>query len=834
MPKLLPFLALLSLPSLLVAEPIPLARGGQPAATIVLPDKPHERLKLAADELQGYVRKVCGVELPVRADGKRVSGAGLYIGPCEPSLPSDLPAATLNPETYAIRVREGNVFFAGRHPTPTYFAVASFIEDALGVRWFAPGDTWEYVPTGKPGELTVEAREIVKTPDTSPRIWSGHAWVDSWRRWNLRNKTVLSEVVPRRQFQNFLHRVFPPDKYAKTNPDFFPLIADKRWIPPADGSHWRPCESNPEVLRLTAEYARKWFDEHPTVDSFSLGMDDISHLCSCPGCRRLDPRPDSYEKREFSDRHYKFVNAVAREVAKTHPDRYIGTLIYAIARKLPETVPKLEDNVFGFITETSALWWQPGRQDADHELTREWRKRCKHLSRYDYYGMGTFTPRFYPHSMAEQVKFDKSLGLEGMYTEVYTFLPHTAPMIWAFAKLQWDASLDIDALLREFHAKMFGRAAGTMGRYFDLLEKSWNTPRPGREGWVHRNIVRQALAMSPEDVDAGMALLAQAMKEADSDAARQRIDTIRAALQYAGYAIKAHALSQACLSGRVTNAQEAATALSRAEEIMRLAADREPFWAEAMKRPDLLGENLRGLGGQGYLVTGQVARLEVGATVGALAALAWYAQNAPGELAKIRARFVETAPASDAANAVRAYLSVQETKPPNLLMNPGFEDRGENVDKAEKDWETKGAPKGWSLWSRQGDSEFKVRSGVGLSGSAAATISGGSGGTYLQAVKAQPGQRYLCVAWGKTVGSGGRMIGQFGVRFQKPDGSWHPRRDLEPQVSLVPAEDWQPLILFVTVPDGAGQFVIMPGAPPLGPGASVLFDDVAVYRLLEK
>jgi hypothetical protein len=311
------------------------------------------------------------------------------------------------------------------------------------------------VPRGTRGELTVQVRDVVKAPDTSPRIWSGHAWNGDWEAWNLRNKTVLSEVVPRRQFQNFLHRVFPPEKYAETHPEYYPLIGGKRWIPEPGDSAWRPCESNPEVLRLTVEYARQWFDEHPNVDSFSLGMDDISHLCSCPNCRAMDPHPDSYEKWEFSDRHYKFVNAVAREAAKTHPDRYIGTLIYSIARKPPETVPKLEDNVFGFITETSAAWWMPGLKEEDHALTREWARRCKHLSRYDYYGFGTMTPRFYPHHMAEQVKFDKSLGLEGMYTEVYTFLPDTAPMIWAFAKLQWEHTLSVDALLDEFYAKMF-------------------------------------------------------------------------------------------------------------------------------------------------------------------------------------------------------------------------------------------------------------------------------------------------------------------------------------------------------------------------------------------
>jgi len=191
---------------------VTIAADGKAGATIVLQADAPDRLRQAAVDLRKYVEKRCGVTLPLKSDGSRVDGAGLYIGQCEPSLPTDPPGADLNPETYAIRVRDGSVFFSGRYPTPAAFAVYSFIETALGVRWFAPGTDWEYVPPSSPGSLAVTVEERVKTPDTSPRIWSGHAWRPSWRRWNLRNKTVSGEVTPRRQFQNFLYRVFPPDK----------------------------------------------------------------------------------------------------------------------------------------------------------------------------------------------------------------------------------------------------------------------------------------------------------------------------------------------------------------------------------------------------------------------------------------------------------------------------------------------------------------------------------------------------------------------------------------------------------------------------------------------
>lgn len=810
------------------AVPITLAHAGEPTATIVLPPNAEPMLEGGARDLQHYVKAICGVELPISRDGARVQGVELYLGPCEPTTEADLPDKTLNPETYAIRVRDGSIFFTGRYPTPVRFAVSSFIEDVLGVRWFAPGELWEYVPTGTAGELIVDVHDVVKTPDTSPRIWSGHAWTEDWNLWNLRNKTVMGEVVPRRQFQNFLQRVFPPEQYATEHPEYYPLIDGKRWIPGPEDRYWRPCESNPDVIRLTVEYARRWFDEHPDIDSFSLGMDDISHLCGCENCRAWDAAPDAYERREFSDRHYKFVNIVAREIAKTHPDRYIGTLIYSIARKPPQTVPKLEDNVFGFITETSALWFDQARKQADHDITREWARRCKHLSRYDYYGFACITPRFYPHHVDEQIKFDKSLGLEGMYIEVYTFLPNTAPMIWATAKLQWDHTLNIDALLDEFYQRMFGDAASTMKAYFDLLERSYNSPREPH-GWEHRNIRAQAVAISPEAVDEGFRLLDKAFAETTDQRVRERIDIVRGGLQYGSYIIRAYDLSQKLLASPVTDRESAERALAMTERLAKLSAERERFWAEAEKRDDLLGANLRGLLGIGYLVTGQAPEVEKGGPIAAMRLLAWYADKAPDELEAIANRLKQGH--GQVAQIVDAILWVKTHNPPNLLVNGDFEDLSMNDNPPETDWSTTSAPKGWSIWARSTAARFAVVRGQGRQGNAAA-ISGPDGGVYMQTREVRPGERYLCMAWVRIDPAEALTNAELCVRFRTPQGAWHPRADVEPSIYAVPGQtDWQPLVLLVEVPEGAESQVPMLGTGSHPEGARTLFDDAALYRL---
>jgi hypothetical protein len=101
------------------AETISLVKEGAATATIVMPADPAPEIGSAAAELSAYVAKMCGVALPIRADGKPVEGTGLYLGACDLSRASDLPVVATGRESFAreafaIRVREGNVFFAGR------------------------------------------------------------------------------------------------------------------------------------------------------------------------------------------------------------------------------------------------------------------------------------------------------------------------------------------------------------------------------------------------------------------------------------------------------------------------------------------------------------------------------------------------------------------------------------------------------------------------------------------------------------------------------------------------------------------------------------------------
>src|SRR5437868_13482723 len=87
-----------------------LAEEGQPKATIVTAAKPSENAAAAARELQHYVRKMSGAELPIATDEQEITGPAILVGAsrfteiADLKIPSGL-TPQLQEEGFLIRCR---------------------------------------------------------------------------------------------------------------------------------------------------------------------------------------------------------------------------------------------------------------------------------------------------------------------------------------------------------------------------------------------------------------------------------------------------------------------------------------------------------------------------------------------------------------------------------------------------------------------------------------------------------------------------------------------------------------------------------------------------------
>src|SRR5690606_30335281 len=88
----------LLLQNMIYAGPLTLVEDGKPNATIVIEANAPAPIKVAGADLQKYIQKISGVQLPLKTDGKTVDGITLNIGKTDSATAADLPDAALNPE----------------------------------------------------------------------------------------------------------------------------------------------------------------------------------------------------------------------------------------------------------------------------------------------------------------------------------------------------------------------------------------------------------------------------------------------------------------------------------------------------------------------------------------------------------------------------------------------------------------------------------------------------------------------------------------------------------------------------------------------------------------
>lgn len=467
---------------------IALVQEGQPAAVIVLfSDSP--ACAEAAQELQRYLEKMSGAKLPIAPALAPKGKAKLLIG-----LASDLPddlvqreaRGQLRPEGFWI-LAEGpggevpQVVIAGQDEAGLWFGVYEFLE-SLGCRWYFPGEWGENVP--RRPTVTVPPRNEVQNPDFILRnVWWAYGGRPEWQReayalWRRRNKMGGVQA----SMGHNLHRILRPSQFRE-NPDLFPLRQGTRYIPESDGEQgWQPCTSNPQVIEIAARKAIAYFDENPEAYSFSLSPADGYGWCECERCTAQDP-PEfrGLAKRGKGRRMSIFANAVAKRLARRHPDKYVCWYAYAGTVEAPKDVP-VHPNV---VISLAHYGWcgcnihslQDPRCELNArfvEILDAWSAKASKLFIREYWttlvgptdGLARICAAY---SLAEDIPFFKARGVIGFSSESIPDYGACALNFWLAARKMWDAETDTEQLLRDFYAGMYGPAASVMRRYFETI-----------------------------------------------------------------------------------------------------------------------------------------------------------------------------------------------------------------------------------------------------------------------------------------------------------------------------------------------------------------------------
>lgn len=431
----------------------------------------------------------------------------------------------------------------------TCLAAYDFLERHCGVRWYGPSEVNIVIP--RRATLAVAGGDVRRSPALKHRsALSSGSWPFLRRQWGEHTREQLHLHWRRMRLggerwagNHTFHRatiqaLFTDPEYQCQNPR---------------GAGSQLCYTSPKLVQQVAQMARDYFDGRGDLpagwkamgDYFALVPDDNLNLCKCDACQALLKKGRSrqsgfFSSGEMSDYWFSFVNAVAREVRRTHPEKYIATLAYWSYALPPEL--DLEPNVS--VAPCLHTCYYPVHREMrenDLKLYRGWRAKTRapgflwvyyhHPMEAGLVGKWKCFPHVMVHETARTMRMFIRDGVRGIFEcgEQDQLEQYVMARVWD------DPDVDVDALIDEFFRLYFGAAGEPMERFYLGLETIACDPanypppylRPGGIDWKAAAWERLGTEERVEELGA---LMSRAEALAETPIEKRRVALWREAL----------------------------------------------------------------------------------------------------------------------------------------------------------------------------------------------------------------------------------------------------------------------------------------------------------------
>jgi hypothetical protein len=500
----------------LMAAPVPaaefiLVRQGEPQARIVLADPDAAGpVHFAAQEFQRYVQAMGGASLPiVKAGASNESPAGglreVHIN-AERTAEADSARATASVDRYRLEVSEKLITITGASPRAALFATYDLLE-RLGCGWCVPGD--DTIP--KRSTVSVAAVKVDTAPTFKYRIMLDYPllsvaqsiaildWIAknrlNWvhpcpnafgepKDWYDRRDKLVPGLRNRGLRVNLgghtMHTWVSPD-YFKEHPEWFAYNDGERKPPTL-------CVSNTDMTAELVRNMRKFLDRCPEIDVVDIWHPDTNVYCHCPVCTKglvpAEAKGKSSEgtgdavKSAHAISYIEFMNRVAAEIAKSHPQVMISPLIYgATDRAMPDGCPAPADNMLLATAHIARDTYRPlagepksavNMRYLGHDLT--WMAKAKNHYIYEYYNCWV-EPFIYPGAqvIVQDLGILKHIGAQGASSDMWGYTPCN---MYVAARAMWSPDISWQDAVRDFCTRYYGDVGPEMADNEIYLNKS--------------------------------------------------------------------------------------------------------------------------------------------------------------------------------------------------------------------------------------------------------------------------------------------------------------------------------------------------------------------------
>jgi hypothetical protein len=420
----------------------------------------------AASVLADWIEKITDVRLPVVGRAPEI-GPTIYVG--RAALAAGLRLDDIkSPSREGVRIvsdGEAKVLIAGQNEDATVKAACRFLEH-LGCRYFMDNPLGEVYPRTR--TLSVGKLDITEKPGFLMRkIW-GSQWTGPslWKVWNGDGGVPLST--------QHAWGAYVDENLFDAHPEYFALRDGAR-----QKGDWY-CTSNPELRRIFAQGVIARNGLNP-----SISPPDGTGYCQCDVCRAQDD-PHSVEPSSgtvnVTNRYVDFFDAVAKEVAKTHPDWLLSFYCYADYTQPPTSGLRLSPNL--------VAWLAPIRYSRFHRIGSpkspsttqlagvidQWAVSARHIAyrTYNFNLAECLVPLSKLSIWAHDIPYLKSKGCIAINLESLANWEIYGPHMYQSIRLAYDPGADAEAMMEDYFLTFYGSQAGPfLKRYWLDIDRAF-------------------------------------------------------------------------------------------------------------------------------------------------------------------------------------------------------------------------------------------------------------------------------------------------------------------------------------------------------------------------
>ncbi len=447
-----------------------IAKNGKTKMVIVVDPAATATELFAARELATNLEQITGATFEIQTNTKAPKraifvGAGTVVR----SVFKDVPFDQLGDEELVIRSQGERLLLAGGRPRGTLYAVSRFLQEQCGVRWWTP---WaSTIP--KQSTLKIDDLNIREKPAFEYRepFWFTAFDVDwAWENeCNGNSFPIPPDKGGHITYKGFVHTSYalvPPAEYFSSHPEWYALIKGKRVDHDA-----QLCLTDPELRDFVVERVKEWLTNSPDANIISVSQNDDMNACECTNCRALDDAEGSHSGSMIA-----FVNYVAERIEPEFPNVAIDTLAYQYTRKPPKTL-RPRPNVIVRLCSIECNFREPLETPANASFgddIRGWSKITDRLYVWDYVtDFGHYVqPQPNWFTMGPNLRFFQAHHVKGVFEEgaYQSYGSEMSEMrAWVLAQLMWNPGQDDSALIHEFLDGYYGKAAGPIWQYMQLM-----------------------------------------------------------------------------------------------------------------------------------------------------------------------------------------------------------------------------------------------------------------------------------------------------------------------------------------------------------------------------